>query len=400
MRKIVPAAMLILGTAYLLLGIFLLMAPLLWNSTAGAEGIRETVRSLIGCGTAIDDDTSAALSLILIFQGIKLMERRDRTIGSILYSLWLLVPSLLAIAAIDSDPGIIPLAVSNAIPGTALSTLVFSIFLTIVFRLLISMARNVVKADSIASEPVMIEDIQKKKALPAPRKKPDERPVYDIVIADEAPTREEVAAEPSRSKEEESSTASSEVHSAIEKIIRTSKGKESYQSISRKRKRLKAIPPDELADAINSVKGLRVYSDSKGQIGNVEDELNGMILYSFSPFTLIAENKKGSLKKIRCEDLAVPAFSMEQATELAEKAVKEYSKGGFSYSALEGELKVSGKDTKISKDSFIVPWYRKELSYADPAIGDKLFALDFYLKYAMERGLVPYSRTLGEDKAR
>ena len=399
MRKIIPAAMLILGTAYLLLGIFLLMAPLLWNSAAGAEGIRETVRSLIGRGTAIDDDTAAALSLILIFQGIKLMERRDRTIGSILYSLWLLVPSLLAIAAIDSDPGIIPRAVSNAIPGTALSTLVFSIFLTIVFRLLISMARNVVKADSTDPEPAMIEDTQKKKALPAPRKKPDERPVYDIVIADEAPTREEAAAEPGSSKAEGSGT-SSEVHSAIEKIIRTSKGKESYQSISRKRKRLKAMPPDELADAINSVKGLRVYSDSKGQIGNVEDELNGMILYSFSPFTIIAENKKGSLKKIRCEDLAVPAFSMEQATELAEKAVKEYSKGGFSYSALEGELKVSGKDAKISKDSFIVPWYRKELSYADPAIGDKLFALDFHLKYAMERGLVPYSRTLGEDKAR
>ena len=381
MRRAIKASMITIGGIYLALGIFLLIAPMIWNSTAGSEELRDTVRALIGSGMAIEDDTTIALSLLLIFQGIKLLEHRDETAGSILYSLWLLIPSLLAIEAVDSRPGTIPEAIAAMIPGVSPAPLLFSIFLTIIFRLLISMTRNVLTTavnDSIA--------------LPAPRVKALERPesvdvdiVSEPVILPAEEEEEKVQPEKKASKED-----TPDPLSVIEKLIKTSRKDESFASLARKRKKLSAIPCDELIDAVNRIKGFHVYIDSKGQIGNIEDELTGMIQYSFSPFTIIVLNKKGNIKKIRCEDMAVPAFSMEQAMALAEKSIKEYSKGGYSYSALEGELKVSGKDTKIDKNCFIAPWYRKELSYSDPATGDKFFAVDFRLRYAKERGLEPY----------
>ena len=384
MKKAITLLMFILGGLYLILGIVLLISPLMWNSMQGIETLRDIIRNLIGKGTAIDDDTTIALSLLLLFQGIKLLEHRERTAGSLLYSIWLLVPALLAIAAVDSAPGIIPSAISSAIPGTALTTLLFSIFLTIIFRLLISMTKNVKNSTDY-------EGMEAKKALPAPREKEAQRPepaeleiVHEPAIYPEEEKKEEIK------EEKKDQPLSEETLQAIDKAIKNTKGTESFTSLIRKRKKLMQLPTEELLEAINNIKGFRVYTDSKGQIGNIEDELGGMIQYSFSPFTIIALNKKGTIKRIACPDMTVPAFSIDQAIEIAEKCVKEYSKGGYSYSAMEGELKVSSKSTKIERDSFIVPWYRQQLSYSDPVIGERLFAVDFHLRYSRERGLQPY----------
>ena len=401
MRKAASIAMLTIGGLYLASGLFLLIAPLLWNSIDGAEALRDAVRSAIGHGSAIDDDTTIALSLILVFQGIKLLERRSVSPGTLLYALWLLLPSMLAIDAVDSQPGAIPSAISEAIPGSAPAPLIFAIFLTLFFRMLMSMTGSVRRTAREIDGPRAIEEKPGKKALPAPRTKEAERPVIqDIKVADEpAIIPEEPSPAPKAPSKEERRPIKKEEElteneALVARMLRSSKGEESCQSLLRKRKKLLQIPGDELSDIINGLKGFRVYMDSSGQIGNIEDELSGMILYAFAPFTIIAASKKGSVRKIKCDDMAVPAFSMEQAMEIAEKAVKAYSKGGYAFSALEGELKVSGKDTKIEKDSFIVPWYRKELSYSDPADGDKLFAIDFRLRYSKERQLEPYSPSL------
>ena len=120
MRSGITAVMIAIGVLFLSAGLMLFIAPLFWNSGIGYEGtymLRDCVREVIGKGIAIDDDSSIALALILIFQGIRLMERRNRSIGSLLYSLWLLIPALLAISTLDSAPGSLPRLLSSILPG-------------------------------------------------------------------------------------------------------------------------------------------------------------------------------------------------------------------------------------------------------------------------------------------
>ena len=136
MRSGITAVMIAIGVLFLSAGLMLFIAPLFWNSGIGYEGtymLRDCVREVIGKGIAIDDDSSIALALILIFQGIRLMERRNRSIGSLLYSLWLLIPALLAISTLDSAPGSLPRLLSSILPGDPPAPLFLSMILTILF---------------------------------------------------------------------------------------------------------------------------------------------------------------------------------------------------------------------------------------------------------------------------
>ena len=402
MRKsAMRAAILSVGTIFLLTGLLLLIAPLAWNSNIGHEAaylLRDTLRKLIGEGIALDDDSTIALGLLLIFQGIRLLEAQGQTAGSLLYSLWLSVPALLAIALLDSKPGTLPLLISSLLPGDPPAPLFLSVILTILFRMLISMTRNVQSGSMDGREERM--------ALPYPRIKDAERPApIELEIIDdiqdmegstssEVQVKEDLAAPPAPSSSIEPGT---EV--LIGKLLKDAAAPATYQVLVRKRKKLLTLSPEELSKATDSMRGFRVYRDGNGAIGNIEDEMAGMIVYLFSPLTLIVMNRKDTIRRIAINDLCIPAFSQEQAMEIAKTAVEGYSKGGYSYSALEGKLQIAGKRLNVERQDFLVPWYRKELSYDDMEIADRLFAWDFRLKYGLERGLMPYLPGLGEDKA-
>ena len=197
-----------------------------------------------------------------------------------------------------------------------------------------------------------------------------------------------------------SSIDTSEALALMEKLLKDADTAATYQTLVRKRKKLLSLPVESLSKATNSIRGFRVYREEDGSLGNIEDEMAGMIIYEFSPFTIIAMNKKDAIRRIDVRDLSIPAFSMEQAMELAKADVEGYSKGGYAYSALEGELTIAGKRLNVERRDFLVPWYRKELSYDDLMTADKLFAWDFRLKYGLERGLTPYlTPGLGKDES-
>ena len=400
--KGITAIMIAAGALFLATGLLLFISPLFWNSGVGYEGtyaLRDGIRELIGKGIAIDDDSTIALALILIFQGIRLMEKRNRTIGSLLYTFWLLIPALLAISTLDSAPGSLPRLISAILPGDPPAPLFLSIFLTILFRMLLSMAGNV---------NLDYEDKEERKALPEPRTKHETRPKpLELEVIDEIPIvaepiTESKATEETADDSKEEKTSNDDVAEALEvmrKLLKDADSPATYQVLVRKRKKLLSLPVESLSKATNSIRGLRVYMEEDGTLGNIEDEMAGMIVYMFSPFTLIAISKKDNIKRIAVGDLAIPAFSIEQAIRLARIAIEGYSKGGYSYSALEGELAIAEKRLNVERRDFLVPWYRKELSYDDLMTADKLFAWDFRLKYGLERGLRPYLASgLGEDK--
>lgn len=404
MRRGITAAMVAIGVLFLSAGLLLFMAPLFWNSGIGYEGtyaLRDCIREMIGKGIAIDDDSSIALALILIFQGIRLLERRSRTIGSLLYSLWLPIPALLAISTLDSAPGSLSLMISAVLPGNPPAPLFLSVILTILFRMLLSMTRSV-------SQGYAAED--GRKALPAPRTKADGRPEpLELEVIDEVPVMAEESSEEIRDEAEEAAgdagTGSEDdsIQEALElmrKLLKDADTAATYQTLVRKRKKLLSLPVESLSKATNAIRGFRVYREEDGSLGNIEDEMAGMIVYAFSPFTIITLNKKDAIRRIDVRDLSMPAFSMEQAMELARAAVEGYSKGGYAYSALEGELMIAEKRLNVERRDFLVPWYRKELSYDDLMTADKLFAWDFRLKYGLERGLTPYlTPGLGKDES-
>ena len=404
MRSGITAVMIAIGVLFLSAGLMLFIAPLFWNSGIGYEGtymLRDCVREVIGKGIAIDDDSSIALALILIFQGIRLMERRNRSIGSLLYSLWLLIPALLAISTLDSAPGSLPRLLSSILPGDPPAPLFLSMILTILFRMLLSMTRSV-------SHGYAAED-ERRKALPAPRTKAETRPEpLELEVVDEIPVMAEAVTEavnPENTEENAEEAASSSIDTSealalMEKLLKDADTAATYQTLVRKRKKLLSLPVESLSKATNSIRGFRVYREEDGSLGNIEDEMAGMIIYEFSPFTIIAMNKKDAIRRIDVRDLSIPAFSMEQAMELAKADVEGYSKGGYAYSALEGELTIAGKRLNVERRDFLVPWYRKELSYDDLMTADKLFAWDFRLKYGLERGLTPYlTPGLGKDES-
>ena len=401
--KGITAIMIAAGALFLATGLLLFISPLFWNSGVGYEGtyaLRDGIRELIGKGIAIDDDSTIALALILIFQGIRLMEKRNRTIGSLLYTFWLLIPALLAISTLDSAPGSLPRLISAILPGDPPAPLFLSIFLTILFRMLLSMAGNV-NPD--------YEDKEERKALPEPRTKHETRPKpLELEVIDEIPIMAEAVTEavnPENTEESAEEAASSSIDTSealalMEKLLKDADTAATYQTLVRKRKKLLSLPVESLSKATNSIRGFRVYREEDGSLGNIEDEMAGMIVYEFSPFTIIAMNKKDAIRRIDVRDLSIPAFNMEQAKELAKADVEGYSKGGYAYSALEGELTITGKRLNVERRDFLVPWYRKELSYDDLMTADKLFAWDFRLKYGLERGLTPYlTPGLGKDES-
>ena len=370
------------GIIMLLSGLTLFIAPLFWNSHAGYEGtyrFRTVIRAFIGEGVSIDDDTTIALSLLCIFQGIRLLEGKKAGPGSIIYSFWLFIPALLAVEIIDSAPGIIPVTVARIFPGEPPASLILSVFLTILFRMLLSMSGNVGETVREDGQRALLEDRKVLSALPYPEEQEEKQ---EIICEFTVPSDTEESTTDDNEKKE--------LPPVIQKLVKTAKPM-SYQGLVRARKKLLAMEQEELADATNSIKGFRVYADKEGVLGNIENEMSSMIAYLFAPFTLIAVNKKGNIRRIECNDMAVPAFSMDQAEELAKAAVEGYSKGGYTYASTEKPISISGKRMKVGRQDFVVPWYRKELTYDDTFASDKLFAWDFRLKYAPERGLVPFA---------
>ena len=325
--------------------------------------------SVFGGTVAVDGDGLLALSMLLFFQGFSLFDSSRRSLPGLLFKLWLFVPFFLVLAMLSSkSQGSLLLFLSGLTGGrdNLLVPSLVSVALTVVFAFLASRPQ---RAGDAVKETVEAQDAE---AAVVPQ----------VVPPAESPASPEVTEDAASGPCQEALDGrEEEVTETLARILRLN-GKDdgTYRSLQRKRKEVLKLSKEERKRVSRKY---CLYKAEDGRTGRIAEILKALRPYTFAvSFDLV--NSKGLKKTLSYECVVVPAFSEEEAEELAMKEIKAYSKGGYVYTKIRNPLSPAGLKQGLAYDDFLMPWASESLCYSGD---DTLFVWDFLLKYSKDRRL-------------